>query len=63
MRIVYDKEADVLVIRLSRRRPDGGCEVRGGVVVMTTADGEIVEIEIRQAGRRVSPHLLRNTAA
>ena len=54
----YGKSADMLVIRLSRRRPYRGTDIRDGVAVMTTADGEIVEIEIRQARSRVAASLL-----
>jgi len=53
----------MLVIRLSRRRPYRGTDIRDGVAVMTTADGEIVEIEIRQARSRVAASLLRAAAA
>ena len=56
----YEKSADMLVIRLSRRRPDRGTDIRDGVAVMTTADGEI---EIRQARSRVAASLLRAAAA
>ena len=59
----YEKSADMLVIRLSRRRPDRGTDIRDGVAVMTTADGEIVEIEIRQARSCVAASLLRAAAA
>ncbi len=53
MKIHYDPEADVLVIRLSRKRPDGAEELADGIALFTTADGEIVEIEILRASARL----------
>lgn len=61
MKIRYDPEADVLVIRLSSKRPDGGVDVSEGVAVLTTPAGEIVEIEIRKARSRVPATLLRKS--
>ncbi len=63
MKVTYDKEAEVLAIRLSNKRPDGGTDVRLGIAVMTTARGEIVEIEIREAHSRVAASVLRKIAA
>jgi uncharacterized protein YuzE len=62
MNIRYDPEADVLVIRLSRKRPDGAEEIGDGVAVLTTSSGEIVEIEIRRAASRVPRRVLNGAA-
>jgi uncharacterized protein YuzE len=62
MKVHYDAAADVLVIRLSGKRPDGGEEIGDGVAVLTTSRGEIVEIEIRRAAARV-PRLILAGAA
>jgi uncharacterized protein YuzE len=62
MKIRYDREADVLVIRLSRKRPDGAEEVADGIALLTTARGEIVEIEILRAAARLPRRLLHGAA-
>jgi uncharacterized protein YuzE len=62
MKVHYDAAADVLVIRLSGKRADGGEEIGDGVAVLTTSRGEIVEIEIRRAAARV-PRLILAGAA
>ncbi len=62
MKIHYDPEADVLVIRLSRKRPDGAEEVADGIALLTTSRGEIVEIEILHAAARLPRRLLHGAA-
>ncbi len=62
MKIHYDPDADVLVIRLSRKRPDGAEEVADGIALLTTARGEIVEIEILRAASRLPRRLLHGAA-
>ena len=62
MNIRYDPEADVLVIRLSRKRPNGVEEIADGVALLTTSSGQIVEIEIRRAASRVPRRVLNGAA-
>jgi uncharacterized protein YuzE len=63
VKVIYDERADVMRIRLSRKRPDGGTDVHEGVAVLTAPDGRIVEIEIREASRRVPAGMLARRVA
>jgi uncharacterized protein YuzE len=54
MKVSYDQEVDVAYIQLSNHRPDGGVELANGVVLHTTANDEIVGIEILNAKTRIS---------
>lgn len=53
MRVHYDAKYDVAYIRFSGKKPDGAIEIDEGVVLDTTADNEIVGIEIFDATRRL----------
>ena len=48
MKYDYDSEADVLVIRLSEKKPDFG-EQEGNVITHYTEDNKPVQIEILDA--------------
>jgi uncharacterized protein YuzE len=53
IRVRYDAKYDIAYIRFSRKKPDGAIEIDEGVVLDTTADNEIVGIEIFDATRRL----------
>jgi uncharacterized protein YuzE len=53
MKVRYDAKHDIAYIRFSRKKPDGAIEIDEGVVLDTTADDEIVGIEIFDATRRL----------
>lgn len=52
MKVNYDRKADVAYIQLSTKKPDGGVELSEGVVLHTTASGEITGFEILEASRK-----------
>ena len=52
MKIKYDKKADAAYIQLSSKKPDGAVEIAEGVALHTTANNEIVSIEILDASRK-----------
>lgn len=54
MKVSYDQEVDVAYIQLSTHKPDGGVEMANGVVLHTTAEDEIVGIEILGAKKRIA---------
>ena len=58
MRVRYDAKYDIAYIRFSRKKPDGAIEIDEGVVLDTTADNEIVGIEIFDATRRLPIQIL-----
>ena len=53
MKVHYDVEHDIAYIRFSRKKPDGAIEIDEGVVLDTTAEHEIVGIEIFDAKKRL----------
>jgi uncharacterized protein YuzE len=53
MKVRYDAKDDIAYIRFSRKKPDGAIEIDEGVVLDTTADDEIVGIEIFDATKRL----------
>ncbi len=53
MKVSYDEKHDVAYIQFSDKKPEGGVEIDEGVVLDTTADDEIVGIEIFDASRRM----------
>lgn len=53
MKVRYDAEHDIAYIRFSRKRPDGAIEIDEGVVLDTTAENEIVGIEIFDVTKRL----------
>lgn len=52
MKVRYDKEADAAYIQLSSKKPGGGIEIAEGVILHTTANDEIVAIEILDAAKK-----------
>jgi uncharacterized protein YuzE len=53
MKVRYDEKHDIAYIRFSQKKPDGAIEIDEGVVLDTTAEDEIVGIEIFDATRRL----------
>ena len=56
MKVHYDVEHDIAYIRFSRKKPDGAIEIieiDEGVVLDTTAENEIVGMEIFDAKKRL----------
>jgi uncharacterized protein YuzE len=53
MRVQYDAQHDIAYIRFSRKKSDGAIEIDEGVVLDTTAENEIVGIEIFDATKRL----------
>ena len=53
MRVQYDAKHDIAYIRFARIKPDGAIEIDEGVVLDTTAENEIVGIEIFDATKRL----------
>ncbi len=52
MKIKYDKEADAAYIQLSPKKPDGAIEIAEGVALHTTAQNDLVGIEILEASKK-----------
>jgi uncharacterized protein YuzE len=53
MKVHYDAEPDIAYIRFSGKKPNGAIEIDEGVVLDTTADNEIVGLEIFDAHKRM----------
>ena len=53
MKVHYDEKHDIAYIRFSQKKPDGAIEIDEGVVLDTTAENEIVGIEIFDAIKRL----------
>ncbi|MEE8115240.1 MAG: DUF2283 domain-containing protein [Nitrososphaerales archaeon] len=53
MKVRYDAKHDIAYIRFSWKKPDGAIEIDEGVVLDTTAESEIVGIEIFDATKRL----------
>jgi len=53
MKVHYDVEHDIAYIRFSRKKPEGAIEIDEGVGLDTTAENEIVGIEIFDAKKRL----------
>lgn len=62
LRMRYDRESDVFVLKFGRRRAQSGVNVAEGVGILVDASGHIAEIEIRQASHRLASPLLRSAA-
>ncbi len=52
MRIRYDREADVLHLRIGDAAPVDAVEEPGGVVISYSATGEPVSVELLNASKR-----------
>lgn len=57
MKVKYDKEVDVLVIRFSDQKVIESDESKPGVIIDFDKDGNIVKIEILDASKRVQAPL------
>jgi uncharacterized protein YuzE len=53
MKVKYDKETDILLITLSKRRIQESDESQPGVVLDYDGKGRVVRIEILDASKRV----------
>ncbi len=53
MKVRYDKEVDAAYIQMSAKKPDGALEIAEGVILHTTAQNEIVAIEILDAAKKI----------
>jgi len=53
MKVYYDKEVDAIYIKLGNKAPDGVIEISEGVNLDTTAEGQIVGIEILDASKKM----------
>jgi len=53
MKIKYDKEADVLYIKLSSLEVSESDQEKPGIIIDYAANGEIVGIEILMASKKV----------
>jgi uncharacterized protein YuzE len=54
MRVRYDREVDVVYIRLGNQKPDGVVEISEGINLDTTQDNKIVGIEILNASQKMN---------
>lgn len=53
MEVYYDKDVDVLYLKLSDAPPDGVIELVEGINLDTTADNKIVGLEILNASQKI----------
>jgi uncharacterized protein YuzE len=53
MKVHYDAKHDIAYIRFSRKKSEGAIEIDEGVPLDTTAEDEIVGIEIFDAAERL----------
>lgn len=54
MKVSYDQEADAVYIEISDKQPEGVIEVKEGINLDVTSDGEIVGIELLNAEKKIS---------
>ncbi len=54
MRVRYDREVDILYIRLTETKIEESDEERPGTIIDYDADGMIVGIEIMNASKRMA---------
>lgn len=62
MRIEYDPGADAVYIRFSRRRPTGSVEMAPYLLVDTTADEQVVGVEVLAASKHLDLKALLGTS-
>lgn len=55
MKIKYDKEVDILVIRLSDEKVVESDELKKGIIVDYDSNGNIVKFEILDASKKGNP--------
>ncbi len=54
MYVNYDKEVDAAFIQLSEKKPDSAIEIKEGIILHLTKDGDIVAFEILQASKKLN---------
>ena len=54
MKVYYDKEVDVLYLKLGDQKPDGVIEIAEGINIDTTANGKLTSIEILKASKKIN---------
>ncbi len=60
MKIYYDEKVDAAYIELSKKKPDGVTEISDFINLDTTKNGEIVEIELLNASKKIPIKTLFN---
>ncbi len=53
MRVSYDKEADAVYIEIAEGKPDGVIEVKEGINIDVTKEGNILGIELLDASKKI----------
>jgi uncharacterized protein YuzE len=53
MKVSYDDEIDIAYIQFSSKKPDGGVELAEGVILHTTANDEVVGLEIIKVSKKM----------
>jgi uncharacterized protein YuzE len=54
MKVIYDRDADVLLLVLKEASVEESDEVRDGVILDYDSQGDIVAVEILDASRRIA---------
>ena len=54
MKVNYDRKMDAAYIELSRKKPRSAVEIKEGIIVHLTKNGEIVAFEILEASNRLN---------
>ena len=54
MNVNYDKETDAAFIQLSEEKPDSAIEIKEGVILHLTKNGNIVAFEILEASKKLN---------
>lgn len=54
MLVTYDKEVDAAFIQMSEKKPDSAVEIKEGIIVHLTKEGDIVAFEILKASKKLS---------
>jgi len=54
MYVNYDKEVDAAFIQLSEKKPDSAIEIKEGIILHLTKDGDIVAFEILEASKKLN---------
>lgn len=53
MRVSYDKQADAVYIEITEGKPDGVIEVKEGINIDVTEEGNILGIELLNASKKI----------
>jgi len=53
MKVTYDQQVDAAYIRFSTKKPTGGVELAEGIILHTTAEDEVVGLEMLHASKKV----------